>query len=350
MGLFKDTHPFQIDGKDYQVVIKTSLGKDIHAKLLQDGKEVAHDDNLNAVADDRDFVIHFKLKDGRCVRIEAGWISPLKTAIIVLVDGKLYHESSPGANIMTPLEVYGLTPEDFSPPEQLNKTTEIPLKDSSTSDILDERDKTFDQLKAKRKGFTGIFLTAIVLVALWGPFTDATGIDIMTVASAVLISGLAAQLLLRIPTISGGALAIAAGLLLYGASRQYILNNDRTNEISFTLTSFVIVIGYIVYYLYYRKNDSFSKPPGIPVSEIRRSIGFFLFLGVTNALFVFYASDDMYNLWSSAVLIIFAVYIFSIFRKKRTPMQQLSAEKSYVSKNKMKKTKVKKKPDSDKMS
>lgn len=350
MGIFKDTYYFSLNDVTFTVEVGPSkvTSSDMHAVVIKNEEILAKDSIDDIFEDDRKLYLSFTDDAQHNIKVEVGAIDLLRnTAVVVCLDEKLIYESHPGEKVISWSDLVskqaGLYADgDESSDDQANN--------SSTSSILDERDKTFDQLDAKRKGFTGVFLTAIVLVALWVLFTDAAGIDIIIVTSAVLISGLAAQLLLRIPTISGGALAIATGLVLYGAAHEYILNNEPATRIGLTLTSIAIVAGYSVYYTYYRlnsnKNDPSSKLARIPFSDIRRSVSLFLFLAITNAVFTVYASDAIFYLWNFVALTLIITSVFSPLIKKRTPIQRYKAKSSTVSKSKTEKPKVKKKHNS----
>lgn len=352
MGLFKDTHTFRLSNKEYKAIIHTSLGKEVRASIEHNDKILAEDFIEDVLTDDRKILLEFELNNKEKIRVEAGWVSLTKSAITVFVNDKLIYESSPGETIMSPHEFYGLTTEDiqnYIPPEQ--QTESANDDDVSMSDNLDERDRFFDSVQKKNRGFARLFIEAIMIVAIWNLFSNRPGIDTVIMTSAVLISGLAAQILLRIPTISGGGLAITAFLLSYGLFQQFALSNDSTNKLGFTFTSLSIAIGDIVYYIYYNFISSKSNPnahtQNVPNSYVKRSIFFFILLAIGNTLFALFAPANLYVIWSLAAFVILFYYVLSPSMKQRSAMQSNLSIDIIKAKFKLNKSKTKKKPDSD---
>lgn len=352
MGIFKDTHVFKLNDGEYRVVIHTGLGKEVRASVEQSGKIIAEDINADATADDRTLLLEFDLKKNEKVRVEAGWISFTKTAIAVFVDNKLTYESSPGKTLMAPLQAYGLSSQDI----QGGTPTESEANSADDgkavqSDSLNERDKSFDTVLKAKRSYTGLFLAAILIVAAWNIFTNRPGIDTVIMASAVFVSGVAAHTLLRVPTISGGAVGIAAFLLSYGLFQQFVLGNGSTNKLGFTFTALSIIIGHVVYYVYYRLVSNrmrlVSSNQTLPNSEIRRSLIFFTVLAFGNTVFALFASDELFGLWSLAALVSIFYYIFSPYMKSRNPARPNPRKGTVSGRLKSKKFKSNKKTDSD---
>jgi hypothetical protein len=318
----------------------------VHAILLCDGKEINRDDNDDAIANDRDFNLRFKLDDGRKVRIEAGWVSLVKTGIAVYVDEELSYESHPGKTLKSPLGAYGMSAKDLISP------TISDSEDSAPAEPLNERDQSFDDIQKKQQSYTRLFLAAIVIVAVWNIFTSRPGIDTVIMASAVFISGLAAQYLLRVPTLSGGGVAITIFLLSYGLFQQFILANDMNNKLGLTFIALSITIGYFVYYLYYRfvpdKNNPNRIIPRLPNAEIKRSVIFFVMLAAGNALFALFASDELFGLWNLISLILIFLYIFSPMGRQKSAGNSNGGKVGDRLMRRTKKPKTRKKPNTDK--
>lgn len=352
MGIFKDTHAFILNDLEYKVVIHTGLGKEVRASVEQGCKIIAEDINPDATADDRTLLLEFELKKKDKVRVEAGWISLTKTAIAVFVDNKLIYESSPGKILMAPLEAYGLSSQDIqggTPTESEADATDDGK--ALQSDSLDERDKSFDTVLKRKRGYTGVFLAAFIIVAAWNILTNRPGIDTVIMASAVFVSGIAAHTLLRVSTISGGAVGIAAFLLSYGLFQQFVLGNDSTNKLGFTFTTLSITIGYVVYSLYYLFLSKGTSMAGsnqtLPNSEIRRSLIFFTVLALGNTVFALYASGELFGLWSLTALVLIFYYIFSPYMKSRNTARPNPRKGLIRDRLRSNKTKEKKKSDSD---
>lgn len=349
MGIFKDTHSFSIRNVTYTVEVGPSklTANDMHA-VVKRGEEILAKDSIeDAWEDDRKLLLTFNDAQHN-IRIDVGAIDLIhNTAIVVHQDNKLIYESHPGKKVISWTDL--LSKQAGLYIEEDESLTDKPS--SSSSDSLDERDKTFDTVSKAKRSYTGLFLAAILIVAAWNIFTNRPGIDTVIMASAVFVSGVAAHTLLRVPTISGGAVGIAAFLLSYGLFQQFVLGNGSTNKLGFTFTALSIIIGHVVYYVYYRLVSNrmrlVSSNQTLPNSEIRRSLIFFTVLAFGNTVFALFASDELFGLWSLAALVSIFYYIFSPYMKSRNPARPNPRKGTVSGRLKSKKFKSNKKTDSD---
>ena len=93
---------FRIDGFEFVVTLR-SRTDGLRSELTMVGVPVASDRTpIGGPEAVRNHQLSCRLPDGRLLKVTAGWISALNTAVAVSLDGKLVHESHPGRTIAYP--------------------------------------------------------------------------------------------------------------------------------------------------------------------------------------------------------------------------------------------------------
>lgn len=95
---------FTIKGQAFEVKIGCGM-TDWHTRLVQDGRELAHDRThiLGAQVDYRNHQVVHTLPDGSILEVESGWVNWFTVGIAVRLNGELVHESHPGRRLAWPM-------------------------------------------------------------------------------------------------------------------------------------------------------------------------------------------------------------------------------------------------------